>query len=706
MPAAAAPGFHRFFGRGGQLQQAHPEYEFRPGQVEMAEAVAQALDERRHLLIEAGTGTGKTLAYLLPVLLSHRRVLLSTGTRNLQEQLVAKDVPLLARALGRELRVVSMKGRGNYACKHKIEQMEVQPALLDLEELDHYRRIRAWAAASEAGDQSELDFLPDNHPLWQRLNARRETCTGGKCPRFDQCFLTLLHQRAAEADLVVVNHHLFFADLMLKRQELPGVLPHYDAVVFDEAHELESTAGQYFGVGVSSHQIEDLARDAAATLRQLGLERSAGPGLSGPRAGASISGTRGEAALRPAPIDRCERLRLAAQQLFLALGAREGRAPLGNKQEFLDQRADVYDGFMQAAAHLEAGLTALDDKPEEIHNLLRRLADARAKLAYVLESEEEGVVYWIERRGRGVFLQASPIDVSERLQEMLFDATDTVILTSATLAVENQFEYIRRRLGIRHAREQVVASPFRYAEQALLYLPAHLPPPTADGYPTAAAEEIAAILTASRGRAFVLCTSLAQMRWFHQRLAGRLEFPLLLQGEAPRHVLLERFRATPGAVLFATSSFWQGVDVQGEQLSCVIIDRLPFASPGDPVVAARIHALREQGANPFAEFQVPEAVLALKQGFGRLIRSARDRGVLALLDARIRSKGYGRQFLRSLPEFRVTAEIADVQAFFGPPPAAAPSPVPPTAAPAPDPYSPPVAPAARRRATRSPAASG
>ena len=677
MPPTAAPSFHRFFGRGGLLQQAHPGYEFRPGQVEMAEAVAQALEERRHLLIEAGTGTGKTLAYLLPVLLGQRRVLLSTGTRNLQEQLVAKDVPLLARALGRELRVVSMKGRGNYACKVKIEQMEAQPTLLEREELDHYRRIRAWAAGSVAGDQAELDFLPDNHPLWQRLNARRETCTGGKCPRFDQCFLTLLHQRASEADLVVVNHHLFFADLMLKRQELPGVLPPYDAVVFDEAHELESTAGQYFGVGVSSHQVEDLARDAAATLRQLDCN---------------------PAELQP----RCERLRIDAQKLFLALGAREGRAPLDRKQEFLDQHADAYDGFMQAAAHLEAGLQALDDKPEEIHNLLRRLAEARAKLAYVLESEEEGVVYWIERRGRGVFLQASPIDVSERLREMLFEATDTVILTSATLAVEGQFDYVRQRLGIQHAREQVVASPFRYAEQALLYLPAHLPPPTAEGYASAAAEEIAAILAASRGRAFVLCTSLAQMRWFHQRLAGRLAFPLLLQGEAPRHVLLERFRATPGAVLFATSSFWQGVDVQGEQLSCVIVDRLPFASPGDPVVAARIAALREQGRNPFAEFQVPEAVLALKQGFGRLIRSSRDRGVVALLDARIRSKGYGQQFLRSLPEYRVTGELAEVEAFFAAG-AAAPAL---SAAPAPDRSAPPAAPAARTRARRSPAASG
>ncbi len=637
--AASAPSFYEFFGRGGLLQRAHPGYEYRPGQVEMAKAVAEALAERRHLLVEAGTGTGKTLAYLLPVLLSGRRVLLSTGTRNLQEQLVAKDVPLLAAALGRELRVISMKGRQNYACKQKIREFEMQPALLEMEELDHYRRIREWAAASEVGDQAELETLPENHPLWHRLNARREACTGSKCPLYDDCFLTRLHQRAAEAELVVVNHHLFFADLVLKRQELPGVLPAYEAVVFDEAHELEATASQYFGASLSSHQIEDWARDASATLRALAL------------------GT-------PELEQRLERLRLASQKLFARFAVPEGRHLFAQRAEFLEENAGAYDGFMNAVAHLHSGLEAIEDKPEEIHNLMRRASEARAKLAYLLESEEEGVVYWMERRGRGVYLQASPIQVAELLRDLLFGPTDTVVLTSATLAVEGGFDYVRGRLGLEHARERVVVSPFDYATQALLYLPEHLPPPTAEGFSALAADEIAAILEASRGRAFVLCTSLAQMRRFHQALEGRLPFPLLLQGTAPRNLLLERFRATPGAVLFATSSFWQGVDVQGEQLSCVIIDRLPFASPGDPLVQARIHALRQQGRNAFAEFQVPEAVLALKQGFGRLIRSSRDRGVLALLDSRIRSKGYGQKFLGSLPEFALTTKIEDVRGFF------------------------------------------
>jgi ATP-dependent DNA helicase DinG len=637
--AAASASLHDFFGRGGQLQRVHPGFELRPGQIEMARAVAAALAEHRHLLVEAGTGTGKTLAYLLPVLASGRRVLISTGTRNLQEQLVAKDAPLLEAALGRPVNVVSVKGRQNYACKQKIRDLEAQPMLLDLDELDRYRRIRTWVGETAAGDQSELDFLPDSDPLWTRLNARRETCTGQKCPLYNECFLTALHQRAAEAELVVVNHHLFFADLALKRSELPGVLPPYEAVVFDEAHELETVAGQYFGVSLSSHQIEELARDTAATLRLLG------------RTTAELE-------------QRAEAVRTAGQALLLKAGVKEGRVAFTQRREFLDEHAATYDRFMNALAYLGSGLEALEDKPEEIHTLIRRLADARRRLAYLLESEEEGVVYWIERRGRGVYLQAAPIEVASLLRDMLFSQTDTAILTSATLTVNGGFDYVRERLGLEHARELIVASPFDYPRQSLLYLPRHLPPPNAPGFAAAAVEEIAALLEASGGRAFVLCTSYAQMRLFHQQLTGRLEFPLLVQGSAPRHLLLERFRDTPRAVLFATSSFWQGVDVQGEQLSCVIVDRLPFASPGDPLIAARIAVLRQAGRNAFGEFQIPEAVLALKQGFGRLIRSSRDRGVLALLDARILTQGYGREFLRSLPDYGCTTAIEDVQAFF------------------------------------------
>ncbi|MGH9414737.1 MAG: ATP-dependent DNA helicase [Terriglobales bacterium] len=639
MAATAQSKLYQFFGRGGLLQKAHAGYEQRPGQLDMAQQVAQALSERRHLLVEAGTGTGKTLAYLLPVLLSGRRVLLSTGTKNLQEQLVQKDVPLLAKALGRELNVVTVKGRQNYGCLHKIRGLEAQPALLELDELEQYRAIRQWAETSLTGDQAELEFMAENAPLWGHLSARKETCTGSKCPLYEDCFLTRLRQRAAEADLVVVNHHLFFADLMLKGQDLPGVLPPYEAVVFDEAHEIESAAAQYFGVGVSNLQVEDLARDVAITLRRSG---HASPELE----------------------QRIERWRLVAQKLFVWLGQSEGRRPLTDREAFLIEHEELYDGFINGVNYIASGLDAIEDKPEEIHMCLRRLADVRKKLAYLMESEEKGVVYWVERRGRGVFVQASPIQVDQRIRELLFEVTDTVILTSATLTVEDSFAYVRGRLGLEHAHECMVASPFAYEKQALLYLPEHLPEPNAAEFTQAAGEEIVRLLEASRGRAFVLSTSVRQMQAFEKYLSGRIEYPLLVQGSAPRHKLLERFRTTPGAVLVATSSFWQGVDVPGEQLSLVIIDRLPFASPSDPVVAARIAMLRDEGRNAFGEFQLPEAVLSLKQGLGRLIRSKRDRGVLAVLDRRITTKAYGKVFLASLPGFRRTGKAEDVDSFF------------------------------------------
>src|SRR6185437_1362728 len=465
------------------------------------------------------------------------------------------------------------------------------------------------------------------------------TCTGSKCPRYEDCFLTQLHQRAAAAELVVVNHHLFFADLMLKRQELPGVLPPYDAVVFDEAHELESTATQYFGAAVSSHQFEEALRDAAHTLRACGRDT-------------------------PELASRLERVEAAIQKFLGRIPAKEGRHAFERRAEFLEQNAEFYDEAMHALAHLHSGLDLLEDKPEEIHALLGRFAELRAKLARVLESDEEGVVYWVERRGRGLHLQATPLEVAPMLQEMLFSPLDTAVLTSATLAVNGEFAYVRSRLGLESPRERIIASPYRFEQQALLYIPASLPPPSDPEYFAQAADEIAALIEASRGRAFVLCTSYSQMRLFHARLEPRLEYPLLLQGNAPRPMLLDRFRATPGAVLFATSSFWQGVDVQGEQLSLVIVDKLPFAPPNDPVTAARIRSLKQQGRDAFHEFQVPEAVLALKQGFGRLIRSSTDRGVVALLDSRVLSKGYGRHFLASLPDFRRAASLADVRQFF------------------------------------------
>lgn len=533
LPSPPANSLYGFFGRGGRLQQIHAGYEYRRAQLEMADAVESALTQHRHLLVEAGTGTGKTLAYLVPAVRSGRRVMISTGTRNLQEQLVFKDVPLLERAIGRRLKVVCMKGRGNYACRQKIKDLETQPHLVGMEAVDHYQRIHAWAQTSETGDRAELDFLPEHSPLWDHLNARRETCTGQKCPMFDVCFLTTLHQKAAEADLVVVNHHLFFADLMLKQQDLPGVLPPYEAVIFDEAHELESVAGQYFGVATSNFQIDELIRDTDATLRLLKLD-------SAPL------------------VQRLERLRQACTQFLSRIGDREGRFPFDNRDQFVEEHSALYEYFMLSLQGLRNGLETMKNKPEEVHTLIRRCDDQRTRFAYLLESHDPSVVYWYERRGLGTYLQATPIHVAQLLQSALFGSTDTVVLTSATLAVDGGFDYVRSRLGIENARELVAASPFRYREQALLYIASGLPDPRAEDFANRAAEEIQEILHYSAGRAFVLCTSHEQMRELHMRLERHLPFPVYLQGQMPRYVLLEKFRSTPNAVLFATSSFWQG----------------------------------------------------------------------------------------------------------------------------------------------------
>lgn len=627
-----------FFGPGGLLARCHPQYEFRAGQLEMADAVEQAFQQKRHLVVEAGTGTGKTLAYLLPALRSGRKVVISTGTKNLQEQLFFKDIPFLQQHLNADIRACYMKGRSNFLCRQKLYDLEGQPVLKDLEDLDHYARIRDWEKKTETGDRAELTDLPDPIPLWPRLDARRETCTGQKCPQFDRCFLTLMHRRAAAADLVIVNHHLFFADLAVRRDDFASILPDYTAVIFDEAHELEEVASQYFGTQVSNYRLEELARDAENTLRVKGL-----------------------ADRRLARLLR--QLRKHTEEFFDLFPGEEGRFPFENRAGFLERHVEPYQALTGALLSLEVALASLPEKADEILNLVRRGADLRRELEFLLESTDRIYVFWFERRGRGVFLQATPIDVSQILREHLFERYDTIVLTSATLAVAGHFDYLKQRLGLRGPEEKVLAPHFDYPRQALLYISEHLPDIRAAEFVSEAAEEIAQLLQASQGRAFVLFTSYKQMQEIFRRVARRVDFPLLLQGTAPKTALLDRFRRTPNAVLFATASFWQGVDVQGPQLSAVIIDRLPFAVPTDPVVRARCQALEEDGHNPFTEYQIPEAIIALKQGFGRLIRARTDRGILAILDNRIRRKQYGRLFLESLPAYRVTSELAEVRQF-------------------------------------------
>ena len=667
---------HQFFGPGGILSKTHPAYEFRRGQLQMAQAVEQALSEKRHLIVEAGTGTGKTLAYLVPVFRSGKRVIISTGTKNLQEQLFYKDVPFLEQALssghsasGYRLSVCYMKGRNNYLCRKKLYDLTDQPVLSGLEEIEQYRAIAAWEKNTATGDRAELAELPEASALWHKLDARADACTGQKCSQWERCFITEMRRKAMESDIIVVNHHLFFADLAIKMQaEDAGILPDAAAVIFDEAHELEDVAGNYFGISVSNLRVEELARDVERSMQNHGMFS------------ASVSGALGN-------------LRDRSQLFFSTLPSGDGRFAFDTRPEFLEENGDEFVALDQAFTRLAGELEGLAQKPEEVFNFVRRAQELQVQLRFVLESGDHNTVFWIERRGRSspprghastsvrpgsdmekkewgqgrqqVFLQATPIDVGPILREWLWSKLECSVLTSATLAVGGGFEYIRKRLGFENARELILPSHFDYASQAVLYVPPDLPDPRTPQFTAKAAERVRKLLEITRGRAFVLFTSYAQMNDIYQRLLGEVEFPMLRQGDAPKSALLEEFRLTANSVLFATSSFWQGVDVQGEQLSCVMIDRLPFAVPSDPVVSARMKAIDAGGGNAFFQYQVPAAVITLKQGFGRLIRSLHDRGLLVLLDNRILKKQYGRVFVESLPHYRRTTDMKVVEEFFG-----------------------------------------
>ncbi len=638
------------FADGGVLAQAVEQFEPRAGQRAMALAVAETFGDGGVLLAEAGTGTGKTLAYLVPAILSRQRVLISTGTKNLQEQIYFKDLPVLREALGVPFKAAYMKGRANYLCLHRLDQLRASPAVLH----DFVSMVDEWRSVTDTGDRAELRDLPEDSSLWHDVSATADTCLGNDCPQYQECYVTRMRQKAAESDLVIVNHHLLCADASVRQSSYGEVIPECRYAVLDEAHQLEDVATQYFGIAISNYRVDDLVRDGERALN-LGTIEDADSNL--------------RRSLR--------RVDDHAREFFGRLAmARQSRGSFG--EERVRVSGEWFGDIVDDGLGLISGLDALQHDMarmagtgtggsianEDAASLSQRAGEMRENLSFLLEASNPSFVYFLETRNRGVFLRAAPIDVSSIIREQLLDRMRATILTSATLTVAGSFEYVKRRLGADDANQLRVPSEFDFTEQAILYLPKQMPAPKSPEYGEAVAREVLDLLLRTEGRAFVLFTSYAMLRSVRDRVELDLPYPLIVQGTAPRSALLAQFRATPNAVLFATSSFWQGVDVVGEQLSCVIIDKLPFASPGDPITAARIEAITAEGGDAFQEYQVPLAILAMLQGLGRLIRHRSDRGVLAVLDPRLRTMGYGRRFLDSFPPAPVTQNPEAVSRFF------------------------------------------
>jgi ATP-dependent DNA helicase DinG len=626
----------------GPFARELPVYEHRPGQMRMADAVQDVLEQEGVLLVEAGTGTGKTLAYLLPALLSDRKVVVSTGTRTLQDQIMEQDVPLMERALGRSLSVACMKGLGNYLCLRRFGELRGSAEAAEGALARQLGAVEAWRAGTRTGDRAELRALPEDAAVWGHVVSGTDTRIGPRCKHYEECFVTGMRRAAEDAQLVVTNHHLFFADLATRGPHGGGVLPDYDAVIFDEAHQVEDVATQFFGVQVSTTRLERMVRDARRALTGAGL---------GDEATALLTQVREAGAAFFARVPRPP----GPDGGRAALSPEDFSGPLQEAMFRLDNALEAFSAHVRLRA----------DRAEAVAQMARRAQQLRDDLTMVAEEGDGQRVAWSQVRGGLASVGTSPVDVSTLMREEVFHRVPSVVLTSATLSAGGKFDFVQRRLGMDfEVRAEVVPSPFEYGRQAGLYLPAGLPDPRDGRYLEAAAREVRALVEVTGGGAFVLCTSVRVMRALAKACGPALGVPFMVQGEAPKGELLERFRAAGDAVLFATASFWEGVDVPGEALRLVILDKLPFEVPSDPLVQARCARMEDEGVSAFMKYLVPSAALSLKQGFGRLIRSGRDRGVVALLDSRVRTKGYGKVFLRSLPPARRCETLEDVKAFW------------------------------------------
>ena len=647
----------RFFGPEGLLATHLDRYQYRSGQLEMAQAVAQLLGESEEmpsdqascLVIEAETGLGKTLAYLIPAALSGNRVVVSTNTRNLQDQILQREIPLIREHIAPDLKALCVKGRQNYLCLYRWRQLQAA-GQADLLAGGEEQTIDDWIGETVHGDRSELNWINAGSPLWQKICCLSHFCLGADCPEAAGCLLNRLRRDAAASQLLIVNHHLLFSDLAVRRTGYGEVLPRYETVIFDEAHHIENVATTFFGFTFSRYQVLDLSGD---------VERSAETGLSG--------------AVREAVLAAVHRLGGTVERFTSAFPVPKGRfllqGLLAGHPEIATIRGDL-QAALEHLAHCLEEITAMEGIWPQYASRSRELA-ARLELITAeqfddLAPEEIRHTHWYERTDRNLTLHATPVDVAAELQATLFGLVRHCVFTSATLTTGGTFRYVLERLGLPADTPALsLTSPFDYPGRTLLYIPAPpFPGPAEPDFPQAQHECMAALITAAGGRTLALFTSLTAMEQAHRALRDRLPYPLLLQGEAPRRVLLRQFSQETESVLFAVASFWEGVDVPGESLSLVIIDKLPFEVPSDPVIMARMNRIKALGGNPFNDYQVPRAILTLRQGVGRLMRTAEDRGVIALLDTRLFTKGYGRQFLRSLPPSPVSREAAEVAAFF------------------------------------------
>jgi ATP-dependent DNA helicase DinG len=626
------------FAEGGPLAAHIPGYRVRAQQLELARTILEAIERDAPLVAEAGTGTGKTLAYLVPALLAGGKVIVSTGTKTLQDQLHDRDLPAVRKALASGAVSALLKGRANYVCLHRLERAALEARLGSREEAAQLRVIERFAAASASGDRAELPDVPEDAPVWQHATSTRENCLGQECPRYQDCFVMKARRAALAADVVVVNHHLFFADVVLRDEGVAELLPACNTIVLDEAHQLPDTARLFFGEILSSARLAELARDARLELVAAG---GASPALERPAA----------------------RLEKAARDLRLAFAEEPVRmawSQAASRPAFAGALAELGAALAALAAPLEAQA----ERSEGLKSCARRAVEARELIARLAGGEDANWVRWVEVFGHGLQLHLTPLSCAELFQRQLEEVPRAWIFTSATLAVGGDFSHYQREMGLEAAAARSWPSPYDFASQALLYVPRSLPSdPNDPGFTEAVVNAALPVIEASRGRAFLLFTTLRALRRAHDLLRNRLQYPLLVQGTGSRSELLARFRRLGNAVLLGSASFREGVDVRGEALSVVVIDKLPFAPPDDPVLAARIDALRAAGGNPFTEFQLPQAILQLKQGAGRLIRDETDRGVLMLCDPRLYSRPYGRLVRASLPPMKPTRELAEVRAF-------------------------------------------